>query len=146
MEQSVARQIHYLKVVGSIPTPASILRGNMYLEQWSDWSDVQNDFQISVPEPETVFLAYYNNQDYSGTAYLLYYDMGYYYWAQGSHCSCMGLEDQFDPTIYTNKNSFMEAIEKYNFYEVERRDVVEVLNDIQSHNVRLVQTKPIIEI
>lgn len=44
-----------------------------------------------------VLLAHYAYEDYSGHAYVLYEKGGKYYLNEGSHCSCFGLEGQWEP-------------------------------------------------
>jgi len=45
----------------------------------------------------TVLLAYYEYEDYSGSAFVLYQDAeGKLFEVNGGHCSCYGLEEQWD--------------------------------------------------
>lgn len=44
-----------------------------------------------------ILLASYTYEDYSGDAFVLYRKYGKLYEVNGSHCSCYGLEDQWEP-------------------------------------------------
>jgi hypothetical protein len=83
----------------------------------SDWADVAQNFapercyslsgeirekalQLQIPEPEQVLFAGYNQPSYEGYAMVIYRNGEKFYQVEGSHCSCMGLEGQFDPTEY----------------------------------------------
>lgn len=44
-----------------------------------------------------VLLASYSNANYSGDAFVLFRKDGKLYEVNGSHCSCYGLENQWDP-------------------------------------------------
>lgn len=70
------------------------------------------DFSIA---PEDIkgaefFLASYTYEDYEGRAFVLFRRDGKLWEVHGSHCSCYGLEGQWDPEETT-----MEALEKRNF-------------------------------
>jgi hypothetical protein len=60
---------------------------------------VANDFDIeeAVLEGCRLLLAYYNYEDYSGEAFVLFEREGQLYEVNGSHCSCHGLEGQWRP-------------------------------------------------
>jgi hypothetical protein len=71
---------------------------------YNDWSEsgiegLMCDFRISESEMDgvTIIYATYTYEDYSGSAYVLFVKHGKYYEVHGSHCSCMGLEEQWDP-------------------------------------------------
>jgi hypothetical protein len=49
----------------------------------------------------TVIHADYTYEDYSGSSYVLYWKDGMFYEVSGSHCSCYGLEDQWEPEATT---------------------------------------------
>lgn len=44
-----------------------------------------------------ILLAWYGSGDYEGTAFVLFERDGQLYEVNGSHCSCYGLEGQWDP-------------------------------------------------
>jgi hypothetical protein len=57
------------------------------------------DFEVeaSALDDATVLLASYTYEDYSGAAFVLFERGGTLYRVEGSHCSCMGLEGQWEP-------------------------------------------------
>lgn len=66
---------------------------------WTDSQDVLNQFQASSDALDgcRVFVACYRDTDYSGSAYVLYASGKILYEVFGSHCSCYGLEGQWEP-------------------------------------------------
>jgi hypothetical protein len=48
-----------------------------------------------------VLLAFYDTPSYEGYALVIYRNGDTYYSVSGSHCSCYGLEGQWEPTDYT---------------------------------------------
>jgi hypothetical protein len=73
-----------------------------FQEDWDgcDWSDVQRAFHMEEARPDEVLLARYSQDGYDGRAHVLYRNGGSYFHVYGSHCSCFGLEDQWDPEEY----------------------------------------------
>lgn len=91
----------------------------IYQGDFSSWRDVALEFGGKVygseseqkavlaanPEPEEVLVAAYETGDYSGTAVVVYRNGETYYSVYGSHCSCYGLEDQFEPDTHTTQEA-----------------------------------------
>lgn len=82
----------------------------VYLHDWSEKIDVIYDFEdLQLAEPErqekvvksydniNILFASYSYENYSGDAYVLFEKNGKLFEVFGSHCSCYGLEGQFDP-------------------------------------------------
>lgn len=73
----------------------------MFLNDWSDsgFNGMCNDFQIhgGALEGATILLASYTYENYSGAAFVLFEKDGTLFEVNGSHCSCYGLEDQWEP-------------------------------------------------
>lgn len=70
----------------------------------NDWADkgierLKSDFEITDDELEGVeiLLASYTYECYSGDAFVLFRKDGKYFEVNGGHCSCYGLEDQWEP-------------------------------------------------
>lgn len=53
--------------------------------------------EASVLEDAIVIHADYTYVEYCGDSYVLYWKDGKFYEVHGSHCSCYGLEGQFEP-------------------------------------------------
>lgn len=71
-----------------------------YTGDFTCWADVAGSFACNEPEPEEVLLADYENDGYEGSAHVVYRNGNTYYVIEGSHCSCYGLEGQFQPESY----------------------------------------------
>lgn len=81
---------------------------SVYLNDWAggggNYQDegldgLKADFQIGndILDGVTILVASYTYEDYSGDAYVLFTKDDKLYEVHGGHCSCMGLEDQWDP-------------------------------------------------
>jgi len=71
-----------------------------YRNDFASWADVQEQFQMNEPEPDEVIFADYSYEDYEGWAEVLYRRGPAYFYVSGSHCSCWGLEGQWEPEAY----------------------------------------------
>lgn len=64
---------------------------------FEDWADVIGQFSAPTRlEPELVY-AVYSTPPYEGSADVIYREAGRWYHVNGGHCSCYGLEDQWEP-------------------------------------------------
>jgi len=74
----------------------------VYHDDFESWADVQSQFDTTHAEPSRVLYAGYSYEDYSGDADVAWLNedrsIGY---VSGSHCSCYGLEGQFDVETYS---------------------------------------------
>ena len=70
---------------------------------WNSLGEMLQDFAADasrdiVPHaPEHVLWADYWQEFYEGTAFVVFTSGGMLYEVHGSHCSCYGLEDQWEP-------------------------------------------------
>lgn len=67
---------------------------------FDDWEDVLDSFNVAkgaYVDRVVPLYAYYDYEDYIGNALVVFVEDGLLYSVHGSHCSCYGLEDQFDP-------------------------------------------------
>ena len=69
----------------------------MIYQGFDNWADVQSQFSTDAPEPEQVLLARYTYEDYEGDALVIFSNGGALFMVTGSHCSCYGLEGQWEP-------------------------------------------------
>jgi hypothetical protein len=76
----------------------------VYFGNWASQESMWEDFQhyterdkTPFPEGVEVLFAYYDGGGYDGTAFVLFRKDGKLYEVHGSHCSCYGLEDQWEP-------------------------------------------------
>jgi len=72
----------------------------------NDWKEegydaMRRDFSIpddaEFPPDSAILYADYTYESYSGSAFVLYEQDGKLYEVNGSHCSCYGLEGQWEP-------------------------------------------------
>lgn len=71
----------------------------------------QNNALEIEPEPDQVLLATYGGGGYDGDAVVCYRRGEDYFIVEGSHCSCYGLEDQWQPEKYS-KDIFLEVLDR----------------------------------
>jgi hypothetical protein len=102
----------------------------IYLHDWKDGTsiDVFTDFDCerwsayreadAIPVQEKpeyqgveIMLAYYSYENYSGDAFVLFRRDGKLYEVNGGHCSCYGLEGQWEPEE-TTAEALRHRIEK----------------------------------
>lgn len=81
-----------------------------YFEDWENREDVAREFFYNCwddegnyvipddfPSEEEILFAYYGREYYTGSAFVLFQRNGKLYEVNGSHCSCYGLENQWEP-------------------------------------------------
>lgn len=78
-----------------------------YYNLFGSWGDICYNFaedydkSLDLPEPKYVY-ADYDCADYEGYAVVITsWDGETFGVVEGSHCSCYGLEDQWEPTIHS---------------------------------------------
>jgi len=79
----------------------------MALHNFSSWTSLEEMLKSWDTNPciykftpvswDDVLFAYYNYEDYSGSAFVVFMLNGLLFEVHGSHCSCYGLEDQWAP-------------------------------------------------
>jgi len=69
-----------------------------YLGDFDDQEDVERAFQTELGPDKKILLACYDGGGYDGSGWVLIQDIpsGKLFEVNGSHCSCSGLEDQWD--------------------------------------------------
>lgn len=92
----------------------------VYRGSFDSWDDVRREFEIDVSEPDDVIYAEYDTPSYEGYANVIYRNGDRYYWVYGSHCSCYGLEGQWDPEEYDGR-SLIEALRRGNHWRLDDR-------------------------
>ena len=70
-----------------------------YVGDFEDKQDVIDQFNVKDDDLRDAFvlLAWYGGGCYDGSAFVLFERGGKLYEVNGGHCSCYGLEDQWDP-------------------------------------------------
>lgn len=67
----------------------------IFLHDFSDEESVYREFCVDKGDTQILW-ATYTYENYSGDATVLFKENGKYYEVHGSHCSCYGLEGQWD--------------------------------------------------
>lgn len=74
-----------------------------YLKEWRSGWDYSGEVYVPVgvpilPDGAVLLFAYYTDEDYSGSAFAVFEAADGALWEiNGSHCSCYGLEGQWQP-------------------------------------------------
>lgn len=72
----------------------------MLYEGFEDWDDVLRTYNAPEGfENALPLLAEYTQESYDGWSAVMFIHQNKLYTVQGSHCSCYGLEDQWDPEL-----------------------------------------------
>ncbi len=70
-----------------------------YFNDFEDKKDVFDAFHVDAEDQKDIeiLVASYSYEAYEGDAFVLFIKDSQFYEVNGSHCSCNGLEDQWDP-------------------------------------------------
>jgi hypothetical protein len=71
-----------------------------YVGGFDSKEDICREFRIENFDGVVLF-ADYRNEDYEGSAHVLFLNGSKLYYVNGGHCSCHGLEDQWEPDEIT---------------------------------------------
>jgi len=95
---------------------------NKYFGGFDDREDVAESFEVDTdfPTDEQILFASYGGGAYEGDAYVLFQRDGKLYSVTGGHCSCYGLEGQWDPEVTslafeTERNQVDQGPYSYHF-------------------------------
>ena len=71
----------------------------IYKDDFENWKEVLEQFDATklVTGKELPLFAVYANEGYDGSAFVLYIENNKLFSVYGGHCSCFGLEDQWEP-------------------------------------------------
>lgn len=82
---------------------------NLYYGNFDSKQDVATQFNVSLEDNVNILYAEYNNEDYSGNATVIFEQDGKLFEVHGSHCSCYGLENQWEPESCTVEDIIQRA-------------------------------------
>jgi len=68
----------------------------IFLNDWNDKDQVAKDFETNLDNVNILF-ASYSCANYSGDAFVLFEENNKLFEVNGGHCSCYGLEGQWEP-------------------------------------------------
>lgn len=102
----------------------------LYLNDWcqTKMDGLMGDYSISSKDLEgvNIILADYSYEDYSGNSFVLFEKAGKLYEVNGSHCSCYGLEDQWEPEEVVVKE-LLNRVQHGYFHSSHKEEIVEIL-------------------
>lgn len=104
------------------------MTNRIYLGIFTDWDSVMRYFNVKpqLQEPNYVY-AFYDIEYYSGEAFVIYSDDGETFkFVAGSHCSCYGLENQWEPETYS-ASEFIGLVKDAMRYEIPIKQTPHVL-------------------
>jgi hypothetical protein len=70
---------------------------NTFLQHFTTIHDIERAYACQVPGNAEILLAWYGSGDYAGSSCVLYRLGRTLYEVNGSHCSCNGVEGQWEP-------------------------------------------------
>ena len=102
---------------------------NVYRGDWDEVGDMLREFSINsdLLEGIEILYAWYEYESYSGSAFVLFRKDDKLYEVNGSHCSCYGLEDQWDP-----EETNVEALLKRKFYDLNDDERFELMKRLST--------------
>lgn len=104
----------------------------MFLANWSEsgLSGLKSDFEINDVGGEVLFAAY-TYEDYEGDAFVLFQNDGKIFEVNGGHCSCYGLEGQWEPEE-TSKDALLKRLngKAYGVMKIYNKEIRSVLNQL----------------
>lgn len=83
-------------------------------EVYAEFLEYSHRDNAKLPDNIKLLYADYTYEDYSGDAYVLGYDKQkkQFFEVHGSHCSCYGLEGQWDEEYYSEVKQLQAAIQR----------------------------------
>jgi hypothetical protein len=90
-------------------------------EAYTRYDEDQKAVILKLLNESKVYLAWYGYGSYSGSSWVIYEHKGKLYEVNGGHCSCYGLEGQWDPEE-TDWRAI--AMRDYNDYEYDDHHTV----------------------
>ena len=95
--------IYHMKTIEEI-----IKQDSIFLDDWAEATteDILNDFNAQNyidPEDIKILFASYTYANYEGNAWVLFAKDNQLFEINGGHCSCYGLENQWDPEVVVLK-------------------------------------------
>ena len=114
------------------------------LEDWKNCTkeDILRDFGFNDKDNNiNILLAYYSDEDYNGSAFVLFEQNGEFFIVEGGHCSCYGLEDQWEPvktTVKTLKFMFENGtIGHYYGVDYYKTEMLKIIESLEKKNPKI---------
>ena len=100
----------------------------IYNGLFSSKEDICQQFQIDSFDGAVLY-SFYEYEDYSGTAHVLFMNGSKLYYVEAGHCSCAGLEETWSPEETSVTEILHQAREGRGFWHAQSR-FAEVLGQI----------------
>ena len=103
-------------------------------KSWGGKALLEEDFRHILRDNEKILFAWYSYEDYEAAAFVLFEKEGKYYEVHGSHCSCYGLEDQWEPEECDLAVLREQAAnyKQYSWSGMPRQALIEAINNIDN--------------
>lgn len=90
--------------------------------------ELEREFSTTLADDIIIHIAYYEQADYEGYAFVLFEQEGRLFEVNASHCSCYGLEEQWEPEE-TTVESLQHRLDKGHGFNYFDRDAVQKFLD-----------------
>lgn len=93
--------------------------GDFATQNWNGKAgraQLEEEFGIVLDADVNMLFAYYNYENCSGSAYVLFAQDGQLLEVVGSHCSCYGLDGQWEPSVVTPEAARLTLSGSMNYY------------------------------
>ena len=70
---------------------------SVYLQEFKSKKDIETEYGCKIPDDVKILLAWYGYGSYCGSSLVIFKQNDKLYEVNGGHCSCDGLEGQWDP-------------------------------------------------
>ena len=111
--------------------------------EWKTKEDILRDFCVIKDEDNNIniLFAYYECPPYEGYAFVLFKQDGKLYTVTGSHCSCFGLEYQWEPvetTVKTLRMMFEKGtIGQYYGVDYYKKDMLKIIESLEKKDTTI---------
>lgn len=118
-----------------------ITQSPVFLGSWDTEADVFDSFHVNPVKQQNIHICFavYSGENYEGVAFVIFSKNGKLYEVNGAHCSCDGLEGQWEPEAvslvelqnrllkgtfgtYTFEEGFNEECRKFLGIEITKED------------------------
>lgn len=88
------------------------MKTEVFAGSFKNKEDIANEFKIGLEELDNLRIIYaiYDEDGYGGSADVFFVDTytGTYFEVRGDHCSCYGLEGQWEPELIGDEDIFLD--------------------------------------
>ena len=99
----------------------------IYEGDFDSRKDVEREYQVQLEKNVRIVYAGYWYEDYSGDSVVLFKQGRKLYEVRGGHCSCYGLEGQWDPDVVT-KEQMLHMFKEGTRYNHCKQQIAQAMN------------------